>query len=259
MTQKNKTAENREFYVVKANELIRKSRYSLTTQQQKIVLYAISKIKKSDDPQQFYELPIEEICKACDLEIDAGGTYYYRMKSDFQKLTTRLWVSFPDKSEWTVSWFSDVGIVPLSGTVYVRFHEKMWRFLFDLQEKYTQYRLEEVLVFKGKYAIRLFEILRSYFSQEELDNGTEKEITIPVDHLRDQLCISAYPEWKEFNRNVVKKAVDEINQYSEQMEISYETEKTGRFITGIRFIVKSPDDFRERMRRYRNLRNRLPE
>ena len=259
MKKRSKTAENREFYVIKANDLIRKGRFNLSTQQQKIVLFAISKIKKSDNPQQFYELPITEICNACGLEIDAGGTYYNRIKADMKKLTTRLWVQFPDKSEWTVSWFSDVGIVPLSGTVYVKFHEKLWPYLFDLREKYTQYRLEEVLVFKSKYAIRLFEILRSYFSQAELDNGTEKEITVPVENLRKQLCIEAYPEWKEFNRNVIKKAVDEINQYTEQMEVSYETERTGRFITDIRFIVKSPDDWKERMKRYQNLRGRLPD
>jgi plasmid replication initiation protein len=168
-----------------------------------------------------------------------------------------VWVQYPDNSEWTVSWFQDVGIVPLSGTVYVRFHEKIWDFLFDLKEKYTQYKLEQVLVFKNKYAIRLFEILRSHFTQSELDKGIDKEIVIPLEQLREQLCITAYPEWKEFNRNVIRKAVDEINQYTEQMQVYYTTGRQGRFISEIRFTVVSPE-FAERIKRYQNTKKRLP-
>ena len=43
-----KALADRNQYVVKANDLIRKTRYNLTTQQQKIVLFAISKIKPTD-------------------------------------------------------------------------------------------------------------------------------------------------------------------------------------------------------------------
>ena len=252
----NKINAGRDYFVCKSNELIQKGRYNLSTTQQKIVLYAISKIKKNDDPRQLYEISIEELCRICGFNI-SGGSYYKNLKNDMKKLTARQWVQFPDQSEWTVSWFDDVGIVPLSGTVYVRFHEKIWDFLFDLQERYTQYHLSEVLVFKNKYAIRLFEILRSHFTQEELNTGIDREITISLDHLRDQLCLTVYPEWKEFNRNVLQKAVDEINQYAEQMKVSYSTKRTGRFITDVVFTVVSPD-LTERIRRYQNEKKRLP-
>lgn len=256
MTHGNKVNAIREYYVVKANDLIREGRYNLTTQQQKIVLFAISKIKKNDDPRTFYEIPIDELCAACDLDIDAGGTYYTRIKNDLRKLVFPLWVQFPDQSEWTVSWFRDVGIVPLSGTVYVRFHERIWPYLFDLQERYTQYHLSEVLVFKNKYAIRLFEILRSYFTQAELDAGTEKDIVIELQKLREQLCITAYPEWKEFNRNVLKKGVDEINLYAEQMKVSYGTVRSGHTVKKVVFTVSAPD-MKERSDRYQNSKERL--
>lgn len=258
MTQRAKADELRDYYVVKANDLIRKGRYNLTSQQQKIVLFAISKIRKNDDPHQFYEIPIEELCRACGLEIDSGGFYYREIKRDMKRLAAPIWVQFPDQSEWTVSWFADVGIVPLSGTVYVRFHERLWPYLFDLRERYTQYRLEEVLVFRSKYSIRLFEILRSYFTMDELASGKEKEITISVNGLRQQLDITAYPSWKEFSRNVIKKAVDEINQCSEDMSVTYRTLRTGRTIDRIMFTVSAPQEVRDRIDRYRNLRRRLP-
>jgi len=247
----NKVNAGRDYFVCKSNEIIQKGRYNLSTTQQKIILYAISKLRKNDDPDKLYEISIEELCRICGFDIDSGGVYYSKIKQDMRKLTTPVWVQFPDNSEWTVSWFSSVGIVPLSGTVYVRFHEKVRDHLFDLQERYTQYHLSEVLVFKNKYAIRLFEILRSHFTQDELNNGVEKEVVLSVEQLRNQLCLTAYSAFGELERNVIKKAIDEINQYAEQMNISYEKIKSGAKIDKIRFIITSPD-FSERMNRYQN-------
>lgn len=255
MAHGNKVNTAREYFVCKSNEIIQKGRYNLSTTQQKIVLFAISKVKKNDDPRQLYELSIDELCSVCGFNI-SGGSYYQNLKQDMRKLASPVWVQFDDQSEWLVSWFQDVGIVPLSGTVYVRFHEKVWDHLFDLQERYTQYHLSEVLVFKNKYAIRLYEILRSHFTQSELDCGAEKEIVLSIKSLREQLCLTAYPQWKEFNRNVIKKAVDEINKYTEQMQISYTTGRVGHSISEIRFTVTTPE-FGERMKRYQNSKRQL--
>ena len=65
-----KKKENQRYFVAKANDLIRKTRYNLTTQQQKIVLFAISKIKPNDPPETQYEISIDELCEACGIEID---------------------------------------------------------------------------------------------------------------------------------------------------------------------------------------------
>ena len=46
--------------VVKANDLIQKSRFSLTLQQQKIILYLISKIMPTDENFQLYEFSIPD-------------------------------------------------------------------------------------------------------------------------------------------------------------------------------------------------------
>lgn len=233
----NKTYMDREQYVVKANDLIRKTRYSLTTQQQKIILYAISKIRPNDSPDTQYEISIDDLCKACGITLDSG--YYYReIKNDLQKLTTRLWVQMPDRTERTVAWISDAMIIPLSGKVYIKFHEAMTPFLFQLRERYTQYALKNVLVFKGKYSIRLYEILRSYTTQKALEENIERTVTFTPDQLREILdVVDSYPKWAELDRCIIRKAVDEINNCSDEMHIEYETFKEGRTIVRIDFII----------------------
>lgn len=235
-----KKRESQELYVVKSNELIQKARYNLTVQQQKLILFAISKIKKNDLPNKTYELSIDEVCSVMGLELDAGGTYYKRIKDDLIKLTSRLWVKFPDR-EATISWIGDAEIIPLSGTVYIKFHEKMAPFLFELVNRYTQYQLYEVLVFKNKYAIRLYEIIRSYIMQDELSNREEKEIIIPVEELKDILYAPNYKNWNDFNRFCLRPAIDEINKMSDIIRINYKPYKTrGRSFEKIIFNITYP-------------------
>lgn len=256
MVDGKKKRELQSYYVVKSNELIQKARYSMTVQQQKLILFVISKIKKTDLPSQEYELSIDEICAACGLELDTGGTYYKRIKDDLLKLTTRIWVKFPDKSEGTVSWLSDAYIMPLSGTVTVKIHEKMAPFLFELQSRYTMYQLSEILVFKGKYSLRLYELIRSFLTQDELREGKEKEISFTVSELKELLDAENYGLWNDFNRFVLKKAVAEINQCSDILKVSYDTYKTGKQVSKVVFIVECPT-LLEKFKAHEESRKRL--
>lgn len=232
--------ESQELYVVKSNELIQKARYNLTVQQQKLILFAISKIKKSDPPDEVYELSIDEVCAVMGLELDAGGTYYRRIKNDLIKLTSRRWVQFPDR-EATISWIGDAEIIPLSGTVYIKFHDKMAPYLFELVNRYTQYQLYEVLVFRNKYAIRLYEIIRSYLTIEDLRNREIKEITFGIDELRDLLCVPQYEHWNDINRFCIRPAIAEINKLSDIIRVEYEPYKTkGRSFDKIRMTITYP-------------------
>lgn len=249
--------EKQEYYVVKSNDLIQKARYNLTVQQQKLVLYCISKIKLNDDPSTLYEFSIDEVCSVLNLALDEGGFYYRSLKNDFIKLTSRSWVTFPDKTEGTFSWFSDAYVIPLSGTVQVRFHEKMAPFLFELKNRYTQYQLYEVLVFKNKYAIRLYEIIRSFIMQDELREGTEKDIKFSIEELRELLSAPQYKRWVDFNRFVLKPAVDEINKLSDLIRIEYKPLKnhTRNFETLI-FTVSYPSMI-EKFISHKEQKNRL--
>lgn len=242
MRNRNKTAQEQQQYVVKANDLIRKTRYNLTTQQQKIVLYAISKIKPDDSPDTTYEISIEKLCKTCGIDIQMKSGYYYQtIKNDLRTLAIRQWCVMPDGVEKTISWIGDAEITPLCGTVKITFNKHMTPFLFELHERYTQYRLENVLVFKGKYSIRLYEILRSYITQTDIDNEIEKKIVMSIDELKQCLDIDAgYQRWADFSKYVIKKAVDEINQCSDEMHITYTTERKGHTIDKITFTCATP-------------------
>lgn len=237
MAHKNKTIANREQYVVKSNELIQRTRYNLTTQQQKIVLFAISKIKPTDTVETEYEFSIDELCAACGMKIDSGGYYYVSIKSDIKRLTERQWCVLPDGNETTISWIGDATIVPGSGTVRVSFHKRMAPYLFELREKYTQYKLVNVLAFKGKYTIRLYELLRSHITQKMIDADRESDFSISVKELREILMVESYPRWADFDRFILKKAVEEINLCADDIHIEHEPIKDGKTVSRVLFFI----------------------
>ena len=237
MPNRNKTVAAREQYVVKANDLIQRTRYNLTTQQQKIVLFAISKIKPTDTVDTEYEFSIEEICNACGLNTDNGGYYYASIKNDIKRLTERQWCVMPDGNETTVSWIGDATIIPGSGTVRVSFHKRMSPFLFELRERYTQYKLVNVLAFKGKYTIRLYEILRSHITQRMIDAERESQVSLTVEELREILMVESYPRWADFDRFIIKKAVEEINLCADDIHIEYEPIKVKKNVSSVLFFI----------------------
>ena len=96
-----------------------------------------------------------------------------------------------------------------------------------------------MLVFRGKYAIRMYEILRSYTTQKAIDDDDEKEIDISLAHLREILAVDSYPRWADFRRFIIDPAIREINEKSEELHIDYypmRGERT-RAIEKINFVI----------------------
>ena len=75
--------------VVKANELIQKSRFTLTLQQQKVVLYLISQITPYDDDFKLYEFSINEFCKVCGID-ETNGKNYLDLKQAVKDIADNL-------------------------------------------------------------------------------------------------------------------------------------------------------------------------
>ena len=74
--EKEKTIGEKQTYsVFKANELIQQSRFTLTTQQNKMLLFLISKIKDTDTGEEIYSFPIKEFCEVCNIEEDNNKNY----------------------------------------------------------------------------------------------------------------------------------------------------------------------------------------
>jgi plasmid replication initiation protein len=240
--------ESRSFMVVKANELIQKSRFNLSLEEQKILLYLISKIKPEDTELLRYEFGLKDFCQVCGMDERSGGNYTH-IKNTLKDLRDKsIWIKLGAKKEATLAWIDYVVIDEQNGFVQIKINELMKPYLLQLKEKFTQYELVYTLVMKSRYSIRLYELLKSY----EYQQGN----TFAVEDLKSRLSAEHYRRYQDFSRNVLDIALREINDFTD-LTVTHEIIKEGRKYAKIKFLVEQKKEMSERMDTWFHLQRQL--
>ena len=218
---------NESLAVYKDNYLIEAS-YRLTLMEQRIMLYAISRLNPKE-PQREHSFYVDELLRFFpDIEPSSA---YRALREAVYKLSER-WVrtehpEYIKEFRWVSSrtYFKD------EGRIDIAFTPEIMPYLSQLEKQFTKYQLKNISAFKGSYSIRLYELLTQYIS-----TGNR---TINLEDLRDWLKIEdKYPEFKEFNRCVIKPAIKEINDKSDLL-VSVEPIKRGRTIYALTFTIRT--------------------
>lgn len=229
--QQMKRNTERGLSVVKRDDMIQKGRLNLTVQEQRSVLYAISKIKPTDDIFQEYTFELKDFYTLCGIENDS----YTRLKEILIGLKQKSWwVMDENGTESTVSWFNKVRTNKKSGKVTVRFDDDMMPFLLQLASQdafYTSFNLQYVLPMKSQYSPRLYEILKSY-------QKNNREWFFEIDELKRLLNCQNYKNFYDFKKWALQPALEEINKYSD-LNIAYDVEKEGKRVTRVIFYMAS--------------------
>lgn len=222
--------------VSKANDLIQKSRFSLSLQQQKVVLYLISQINANDTDFKLYDFMIADFCRVCGIDVDSGGNYI-NLKNTLQQIANKsVWITLPNKQQTLVRWIEKPYIDSQRGTIRIKLDADMKPFLLQLKKQYTRYQLIYTLRFKSKYSIRLYEYIKSVHYNEL---STYQQI-ISIGELKRIMGAEIYDETRDFKRKSLNPAVKEINKYSDK-DLIVEEIKKGRKITHLKLIISTKD------------------
>ena len=234
MVKKETYLELRDKMVVKANDLIQKSRFNMTLQQQKMMLFLISQIDQMDEDFRLYEFSIQEFCRVCGIDSSSGKNYQDVKQAIKDIADLSLWVDVGDNKETLIRWIEKPYINKNNGVIQVRLDQDMKPYLLQLKNNFTKYELIYTLYFKSKYSIRLYELAKS-IHYKELE---EYRRVFSVDELRTMLGAEGYTQYRDFKRRVLDVAVTEINEYSDKL-IDYEPIKKGKSVVAIELIVNS--------------------
>ncbi len=238
---------SREMSVFKRDDMIQKSRVELTVQEQRCILYAISKIKPTDSVFQEYTFELKDFYSLCGIEKDT----YSDFKKALKKLADKSWWATIDDSgtESLLRWFSTLKTNKRSGKVTIKFHEDMMPYLLQLAEQgtfYTQYNMRYILPMTSQYSPRLYEILKSYEKNNRL-------WFFEIDELKYLMNCQNYERWPDFRRRVIEPAVKEINEYTD-IKIGWQPIKEGMKVTRVEFFMKKkgPEELLDTKRRIRD-------
>lgn len=229
--QEQETALEKELslYVRKSNDMIQKSRYTLSLREQRLLLYCISKIKPDDKGDTRYIIKLRDAVKICGYnENSIGGQAYNDVFDAFKILRDRGFTIPTEKGRARVA-FIDNPEQDKDGNMEFNFNKYVVPYLFDVKKKFTQYNLRVVIKFRSTYGIRLYELLKSY------QNLGEKIFTL--DELRERLGAEeqSYKKYGLFRKNVLEQALKDIE--NSDLKVSYIEIKEGRKVTSLQFII----------------------
>lgn len=158
-----------------------------------------------------------------------------------------------------------------NGTLTLRYNNSLTDKIVNLQKDYTVLSLSDTLSLKSVYSLRLYEMLKSAYDYKRavtkqqgehvfdyditelklelgiINSGGSKEIKAELEKdypdydkiealAAEKTGQTKYKEYKIFNRNVLAKAKDELNEKT-SLVVDYEPIKNGRKAVGIRFFV----------------------
>ena len=212
--------------VVKSNELLRQSRYSLDAVEQKIIVYLISKIRPDDTELDNVRIKLSELFSL--MGIQDGGESYVRLKRIIKGIRDKSWWITSGEKDILFSWIDAAEIE--HGVVTLRLSDSLKPHLLALRERFTQYEMVNILVLRSRYAIRLYELFMSYRYQGEW--------VVSVAELRDILQTGdKYKDYRDFRKRVLTPSLKEINKYTD-LTVEMETIRMGRRIESLRFTIK---------------------
>lgn len=202
--------------VFKSNDLVN-ARYKLGTVELKLILHAIASIQPDDMDFWTYEFQLK------DLSID-----YKDIKAAARSLMGKTFeVKTPDG--WLLlSWVSSAEYNGKKGTLSLSFDPKLRPYLLQLKEQFTAYELSAVLPMRSSYAIRLYELMLQY---EKIGHRV-----MDLQEFRELLQIPKSYTYKDIRRQILAPGIEDIARYG-SLDVSYEPIKTGRAVTGLKFVI----------------------
>ena len=147
------------------------------------------------------------------------------------------------KRSWEkFTWFTFAKFDEETGKVTMTFSSELAAVLAELRRLYARINLHDIGRLQSKYAIRLFELAKSYESLAGKD-GNQSETWYferTLKELREALGVDpdSYKETRDFRRYVVENPVKEINGAGIGLEIQSEGVKQGRNLIAIRLNCK---------------------
>ena len=224
--------------VVQANDLVRQTTGTINTVPLKMLKVLISCIDTSNPPKD------NAVCISKGELIKFAGSQelgeYSYLKKQLGELITPITLVDDKKRMKKVALITDVEWNKSTNIVRCTFHRDIMPYLIDLKKLFLQYEVLNLIDFHSKYGIILYENLLSYTRQYN-----KKEIKLSVAELRRLTGTEKkYQLFKDFEKKVLKVAVDEINNHKYvEFLVTYEKIKIGRTIDSIIFRLRKRTSF----------------
>ncbi|MDA2583411.1 replication initiation protein [Bacillus cereus] len=218
----------KEYNIVSKSNLLIEANSSLNLIEQKILLCLASNIEPNDKNFKTYTFPIKKFHDLLGLN---GSTKYTELSKITKNLLAKVVEIHTGEELIQTSWLSSAIYNKKKGTIDMRFDPLLKPFLLELSNKFTSYRLGNIIKLKSIYSIRMYELLKQY--------EIVKERTLLLQTLRYYVdAINIYPNYANFKQRILKPVQKELRA-STDISFEFKEIKKGRKVYKIKFYILS--------------------
>ncbi len=218
--------------VRKANSLI-EATYKLSTVEQKIILFLASTLRPEDEDFKPYLFKIATFQEFMG-KVDANYAWLEQTLLSLKEKNLRIVYENEDRKKviLNVNWLSSSKYVEGSGCVELRFDPNMKPFLLQLKNRFTNYRLSNVVQLKSQFSIRLYELLKQYEKIGKRAFG--------IYDLRSILGVDEdqYQQYTDFRKRVILTAQSELEEKTD-ICFTFKETRVSRKVDIITFFIKT--------------------
>lgn len=230
-----KDTENNNYKSISLDNAIVNAAQNLLLSEKRILMLAITEAV-SNDASQNKNKPIRLMAKTFYKTYKLERqTAYEQMKNACHSLLKK-YVSWYEKhpkgiQKIEMNWLTSARYAPKEGFIEIAFTPDIKKYLFELTENFTTYRLEQAKALRSMYSWRLLEILSQF------KNTGWRQIDLS-DLLRAMDATQyASKSFTHIRRRIIEPAVQELNK-KEELEIEWSAIKKGKKVISILFTFK---------------------
>jgi len=214
--------------VVQLNKFIQGDVSAFSVNDLKIFKLIISKVDSKDTLfKDYYEINTDEI-KA----LNINEKHLYSETKKTLKRLANIYITFDNDDT-----FREVGLIrndfifdKYSKKVLITFNADMSEYLINLKKNFFMYDLLDIVNFKFKHTLKFYEYIKSQ---------SLNVIRLKIETIKDILDLNnKYNRYTNFKRDVLEVILEEINECSNTLFISYSEEKRGPKVENIVFHIK---------------------
>ena len=225
--------------VVMSNDLI-KGKSNLSLNELKLLRLTIMQVIAEDKDLMTYQVKISDLANT----LDITSPSIYRDVMEMCKHLLQEIVCVGDgnpKHKWQMfQWCSRCRYE--NGVITIRLHDDLKPYLIQLKQHYTQYMLQDILMLKTVYAVRLYELIREEMKGQKVYADKTATVSLDVETIRKATDTEKkYAQIGIFKLRVIESAMKEINEKS-CYYVTYNDIKESRKIVGFKFKIESKNN-----------------
>ncbi len=230
---------NKNNLVTQANNLV-EAKYGLTKNEQLIICAMASFISPKDKDFLTYRTSISDFINI--LGVDKKSAFR-EIENVVRRLLSRV-IKIETPDGWKMyQWVSLAEVNKKEDTLLLRFHDELKPYLLELKKRFTSFKLEEVILLKSVYSIKIYQLLTEYHNRKKFT------FEYKLEDFREMMLgekSKKYSDFKNFRVRILESAQKELNKKS-GLSFTFKSVKIGRTIGKIEFqIVETNNNRKEK-------------